>query len=116
MELYIKWKIWRQKVDGIEIETNLNKSGPVSMSLALALILHTLSDFTLPKLIKGPEYFLAKVLISNLIFFITVPTIVIWNNPNIHKFVKQAMQSKIPRIFKKVSTRISPAASHIEQP
>jgi hypothetical protein len=74
MEVYIKWKTHLQNTDSLEGEnSNLNKSGPVSLSITLSFVVHTLSDFTLPKLIKGHEYYPAKVLISNMV--IISPTV-----------------------------------------
>jgi len=68
MEVYIKWKTRLQNIDGIVGETiNMNKSGPISFSITLALAVHTLSDFTLPRLIEGSKYYQAKVLISNMV-------------------------------------------------
>ena len=71
MEVYIKWKIRLQNTDSLDGETsNMNKSGPVSFSIMASLVIHTLSDFTLPKLIKGHEYYPAKVLISNMVLIL----------------------------------------------
>ncbi len=68
MEIYIKWKTRLQNIAGLDNEiSNINKSGPISYVVTLTVVLQTLSDFTVPKLISGPEYYLIKVFISNVV-------------------------------------------------
>ncbi len=91
MEAYIKWKTQLQNIDSIEGETkNMNKSGPISFSITLAFVIHTLSDFILPKLIKGNEYYLAKILISNMVLF---------HQQCVHVFKKQKCFTKVNRFY-----------------
>ena len=82
----------------------------MSISIAASFVLHISSDFIIPKFIEGPEYFAAKVLVSTVIFYIYVPSTIIWFNPNIHDYVKQQIKATVP-VFKKSSSRVSPAAS-----
>ena len=91
---------------GLETES-LNKSRPVSLSITSAFIIHISSDFILPKVIKGPVYFQAKIFISNLIFFIVLPTIIIWNNNNIYNYVHQKFLTKIS-VTRKTGSRVAP--------
>jgi hypothetical protein len=110
MEIFIKCKAAMPNLDPNTGQTNLNRSQPVSISIAASFILHTASDFIVPKLIKGPEYFAAKILISNFLFYIFVPSIIIWFNPKIHNYVEQQIRSKFPKIQRPLN-QVSPAVS-----
>ena len=91
-------------------DSNPNRSQPVSVSIAVSFFLHITSDFVVPKLIPGPEYFAMKILISNFLFYIFVPTTIIWFNDNIHAYAEQHIRGKLPAVSRHLN-RVSPAVS-----
>jgi len=68
------------------------RSTPISAAILFALGNQLLLDFFLPKLISGPNYFVAKFVITIFDFFILAPFIIILTN---EKIVAHIRQSKI---------------------
>ncbi len=91
MELYMKWiSIKRQSESG---ENGKSKSKLVSMSVIFGFVSQFLMDKVIPESCKGEEFFVFKVFFNNLIFFIVIPFVMIWNLGSLYDHSHQYLSS-----------------------
>jgi len=68
---------------GNEASYEINKSRKISVFIVTAFLFHMSLDLTVGKFVSGPKAVQLKIFLSNLIFFITLPGLVIYNNPKL---------------------------------
>jgi hypothetical protein len=78
--------------------TNKNKSKIISWSIICGFASQFLLDKVFPDSMKGEQFFAFKVFFNNLIFFILIPTIMIFNLDNLNEHCCQYMTAKLSSV------------------
>ncbi len=96
MEVYLKYQAFLQH------NSATNKSDIISLSVIFAS--QFILDFVLPSEWKGREYFIFKVFFNTLVCTILLPSLMILAFPNLKKYCRQFIASKLSVILRTIQS------------